>query len=122
VDQRIQEQDLRDHFYYFGEIASINMVSAQHCAFIEFTTREAAGAAVAKLGGSLIVKGVFLKVAWAKPAYMNETLSVSSPLPRAERGSYPSMDPERMGATIQETASSQTKPLAAPNWSATATN
>ncbi len=41
VDSRIQESDLRDHFYYFGEITSIKLIPSQKCAFIEFATRDA---------------------------------------------------------------------------------
>eukprot|EP01126_Amoeba_proteus_P064185 TRINITY_DN894_c0_g1_i30.p1 TRINITY_DN894_c0_g1~~TRINITY_DN894_c0_g1_i30.p1 ORF type:complete len:313 (+),score=54.75 TRINITY_DN894_c0_g1_i30:57-941(+) len=64
VDSRISESDLRDHFYYFGEIVSIARVPQQHCAFVEFSTREAAEAAIAKLYNSLIVNGVFLRLSW----------------------------------------------------------
>ena len=32
----------RDHFYQFGEIRNVKMVHKQHCAFVEYTTRQAA--------------------------------------------------------------------------------
>ena len=33
------EEDLRDQFYAFGEIAQVRMVPAKLCAFITFTSR-----------------------------------------------------------------------------------
>lgn len=35
----ITEEDLKDHFYGFGELASIKKVDAKACAFITYTTR-----------------------------------------------------------------------------------
>lgn len=76
VDHKIKESDLRyasfllnlknirDYFYYFGEIASINIVPNNHSAFIEFTTREAAESAIGKLYNNLIIHGTFLRLAW----------------------------------------------------------
>jgi len=105
VDKRISEQDLRDHFYYFGEIKSIKLVPAQHCAFIEFTTREACEAAVQKLFNRLIVNGVFLKIAWAKPQQLagidKLVMTPSAPPQHGSGNFYPSMDPERLGTVPQ---------------------
>jgi len=106
VDRRIIEQDLRDHFYYFGEIKSIKIVPTQHCAFIEFTTRDACEAAVQKLYNRLIVNGVFLRIAWAKPQQLYfgggaGEKSNNLPPPQNNQNNqsyYPSMDPERLGA------------------------
>jgi len=123
VDKRITEQDLRDHFYYFGEIKSIKLVPAQHCAFIEFTTRDACEAAVQKLFNRLIVNGVFLKIAWAKPQQLAEKLAASNlPPPPPQHGNsgyYPSMDPERLGAVPQQPAPLPPGPLPTqPKWGA----
>lgn len=49
--------DNRDHFYQYGEIQAINMVHRQGCAFITYTTRQAAEKAAEKSFGSLIIKG-----------------------------------------------------------------
>jgi pre-mRNA-splicing factor RBM22/SLT11 len=121
VDSRITEEDLRDHFYHFGEIRTIRMQIPQRCAFIEFTTREAAEAAANKLHKNLIVKGVFLKVDWARPkdlgtdAAMVATTPTTAPeapadplnlIPPPPPGFapvvYPSMNPTRLGAIPEE--------------------
>uniref|UniRef100_A0A6B2L7P4 Pre-mRNA-splicing factor RBM22 n=1 Tax=Arcella intermedia TaxID=1963864 RepID=A0A6B2L7P4_9EUKA len=122
-DKRITEQDLKDHFYYFGEIKSIKLVPAQHCAFVEFTTRDACEAAVQKLFNRLIVNGVFLKIAWAKPQQLiNEQLS-SSPPSQSGGNFYPSMDPERMGSIPQGEVAplpGTAPPPTQPKWAAPA--
>ena len=38
----ISEKDLRDHFYQYGDIRDLRILEAKQCAFITFTTREAA--------------------------------------------------------------------------------
>lgn len=38
----ISEKDLRDHFYQFGDIRDLRLLETKQCAFITFTTREAA--------------------------------------------------------------------------------
>lgn len=38
----ITETDLRNHFYQYGEIRSLTLVTARGCAFIVFTERESA--------------------------------------------------------------------------------
>jgi len=101
VDRRITEQDLRDHFYFFGEITSILLVAAQRCAFVEFGTRIAAEAAVQKYQNSLIIKGVYLKIAWSKPQdHQSKQPEIIQNPAIASKGSnyYPSMDPERLGS------------------------
>jgi len=109
VDKRIQESDLKDHFYYYGEIQSIKLIPAQHCAFVEFTTPTAAQAAMGKLQGSLIINGVYLKVAWAKSHQLlqpgrpgSDAQPSRSESYTGESSYYPSMDPERLGAIPDE--------------------
>jgi pre-mRNA-splicing factor RBM22/SLT11 len=48
------EKDIVDQFYAYGEIKSIQMVPNASCAFITFTTREAAEGAMEKLHGNLV--------------------------------------------------------------------
>ncbi|KAG0479737.1 hypothetical protein HPP92_010595 [Vanilla planifolia] len=67
LDERITEQDLRDHFYAHGEIESIKMVLQRACAFVTYTTREGAEKAAEELSNKLVVKGVRLKLMWGKP-------------------------------------------------------
>lgn len=57
VDDSINEQDLRDVFYSFGEIASVRLVRKQQIAFVEYTSRPAAEAAAKALHNKLNVKG-----------------------------------------------------------------
>jgi len=112
VDKRIQESDLKDHFYCYGEIQSIKLVPAQHCAFVEFTTPTAAQAAMGKLQGSLIISGVYLKVAWAKSHQLLQTRSeaqTSRPESYTDSAFYPSMDPERLGAIPDEDRANKAK-------------
>jgi len=126
VDKRISESDLRDHFYYFGEIAALKMQSVQHCAFVEFTTREAAEAAINKLYNNLIINGTFLRLSWAKPAQLGQSsqqlasLSAPTALDSSGRPYYPSMDPERLG-TKPETSltTAPTGSVPKPNWQTT---
>ncbi|KAK8954488.1 Zinc finger CCCH domain-containing protein 40 [Platanthera zijinensis] len=67
LDARINEQDLRDHFYAHGEIESIRMVSQRACAFVSYTTREGAEKAAEELSNKLVIKGLRLKLMWGKP-------------------------------------------------------
>ena len=56
----------RNHFYQFGEIRSITMVSRQQCAFIQFTLRSSAELAAEKSFNKLIIKGRRLNIKWGK--------------------------------------------------------
>ncbi|RRT80853.1 hypothetical protein B296_00023097 [Ensete ventricosum] len=67
LDARISEQDLRDHFYAHGEIESIRMVVQRACAFVTYTTRDAAEKAAEELANKLVVKGLRLKLMWGRP-------------------------------------------------------
>lgn len=63
----ITEKDLRDHFYQFGEIRNVKMVYKQHCAFVEYTTRQGAELAADLSFNKLVLHGLRLNVRWAKP-------------------------------------------------------
>lgn len=67
LDARISEQDLRDQFYVHGEIESVRMVVQRACAFVTYTTREAAEKAAEELANKLVIKGVRLKLMWGRP-------------------------------------------------------
>lgn len=67
LDARVTEQDLKDHFYAHGEIESIRLVLQRACAFVTYTTREAAEKAAEELSNKLVVKGLRLKLLWGKP-------------------------------------------------------
>ncbi len=63
----ITEKELIDQFYAYGEIKSIQVIPLSNCAFVTYTTREAAEMAVEKLHGSLTVRGARLKMMWGRP-------------------------------------------------------
>ena len=62
----INEQDLRDHFYQFGEIRQISMAPKQACAFVQFTRRAAAEVAAEKSFNKVVIKGRKLTIRWGK--------------------------------------------------------
>lgn len=62
----IEEKDLRNHFYQYGEIHSVYMATKQNCAFVQFARREDAENAAAKSGGRLTLKNKQLNVRWGK--------------------------------------------------------
>jgi len=65
LGEKVGEKELRDHFYQYGEIRSIN-VSKQQCAFVQFTTRVAAEAAAEKAFNKLILNGRRLNIKWGR--------------------------------------------------------
>ncbi|VDD83083.1 unnamed protein product [Mesocestoides corti] len=66
VPEELTEKDLRDHFYQFGELRSVSIHYKQHCAFLQFTTREAAEKAAERSYDRLILKGHRLTLNWGK--------------------------------------------------------
>ena len=56
----------RDHFYQFGEIRSVTIVSRQQCAFVQFTTRVSSEAAAEKSFNKLIIGGRRLNIKWGR--------------------------------------------------------
>ncbi|KAH9397713.1 RNA binding motif protein 22 [Tyrophagus putrescentiae] len=66
VGETIEEADLRDHFYQFGEIRSINVVRKSNCAFVQYTTRAAAEAAIERSFQKLTIRGVRLAIRWGR--------------------------------------------------------
>lgn len=66
VNEQIDEKDLRDYFYQFGEIRSLNVVRKSNCAFVQYTTRTAAEAAIEKAFQKLTIHGIRLAVRWGR--------------------------------------------------------
>ena len=62
----VGEEDLKNHFYQFGEIRSVHMVSERNCAFVQFTKRSEAELAAQRSAGRLMLKGKRLVVRWGK--------------------------------------------------------
>ncbi|KAJ4754694.1 Pre-mRNA-splicing factor RBM22 [Rhynchospora pubera] len=105
LDARISEQDLRDQFYVHGEIESVRMVLQRACAFVTYTTREAAEKAAEELANKLVIKGVRLKLMWGRPQQMQPKPDEGRPgtvmhggmLPRAvisqQHGDQPAVAP-----------------------------
>lgn len=119
VEEHIKEEDLREQFQAYGSIRSISVIQPSKIAFIEYTHRDDAEKAVKQLSGRLMVKGVFLRVAWSKgkrrgggggrgrggggyqgnkPLIPHEMPSLPPPPPPGMLGAfYPSMAPNRIG-------------------------
>ncbi|WAQ97502.1 RBM22-like protein [Mya arenaria] len=66
LGDKVSETDLKDYFYQFGEIRSINVVSKQQCAFVQFTMRSSAETASEKSFNKLILNGRRLNIKWGK--------------------------------------------------------
>ncbi|CAD5219966.1 unnamed protein product [Bursaphelenchus okinawaensis] len=66
----VSEEDLRNNFYQYGEIRTIHMVPVRDnnaCAFIQFTTREAAERAAEKTFENLRIHDRKIRVRWGTP-------------------------------------------------------
>jgi pre-mRNA-splicing factor RBM22/SLT11 len=101
VEADLQESDLRDHFYAFGELKSIVMVRRSKCAFVNYVTRAATELAAENCLHGVNLKGHRLRVAWARPKPLGpsaeikqkqEMSNVPPPPPGTEQGTlhYPS--------------------------------
>ncbi|ESP03876.1 hypothetical protein LOTGIDRAFT_110063 [Lottia gigantea] len=66
LSEAIEVDDLKNHFYQFGEIRSVNVVQKQQCAFVQFTSRTSAEAAAEKSFNKLILKGQRLSIKWGR--------------------------------------------------------
>jgi len=110
---QIGKQDLHDAFYGHGEITEIKMMTERRCAIVTYALRKSAEEAASELHKKLNIKGVRLKLWWAKApneerirgggsssAYAPPPPG-SAPLPGQEGAAqmrYPSMNPSAMGA------------------------
>lgn len=78
----------------------------------------------------MIVKGVYLRSAWAKPTVKKVVAKVggaSTSTPVGTRPTYPSMDPQRMGAapvasSVQAPGGAPAAPMPKPNWTASSSD
>ncbi|KRT78378.1 RNA binding protein, partial [Oryctes borbonicus] len=83
----LTEQDLRDHFYQYGEIRSLSIVPKQQCAFVQYTTRAAAETAAEKTFNKLILGGRRLTIKWGRSqgrigtGIVNPNAEVYEPVP-----------------------------------------
>lgn len=116
----ISQDDLRDQFYEYGEIADVKMMTERRCALVTFLTRAAAEEAAKGLYRKLSIHGQQLKLWWAKPKGSGDggrrppgggagSSAGAAPMPPPMPGStsaapgqlhslYPSMNPNAMGA------------------------
>ncbi|KAJ2949486.1 hypothetical protein O0L34_g15407 [Tuta absoluta] len=60
------EEELRGHFYQYGEIRSLTLVPRAQCAFVQYTTRSAAEHAAEKTFNRLVIGGKRLTIKWGK--------------------------------------------------------
>ena len=56
IGEKMVEKELRDHFYQYGEIRSITIVSRQQCAFVTFVNRTACELAAEGCFNKLIIQ------------------------------------------------------------------
>mmetsp|Transcript_11221 Transcript_11221/g.14566 ORF Transcript_11221/g.14566 Transcript_11221/m.14566 type:complete len:420 (-) Transcript_11221:3-1262(-) len=96
MDDSISQQDLKDVFYQYGELASIRMIPRQRCAFVEFTLRDAAERAAQTLYNCLYIKGFRLRLTWAtrpkEPALPSPVPMPPPPVPVPGAASQPSAE------------------------------
>ena len=115
---QIGKLDLQDAFYSYGEIREIKVMTERRCAIVTYTMRKAAEEAAAALHKKLNVKGVKLKLWWARSAsgeggkgsggqHMGAFAPPPGSMPppgqmappgRPGGAMYPSMNPSAMGA------------------------
>ncbi|KAK9446448.1 uncharacterized protein V1518DRAFT_185127 [Limtongia smithiae] len=67
VEDDLPEHALRTFFAAYGTLKSVVCSHRSHCAFINYTTREAAEAAAAATGTTVLIAGCPLRVTWGRP-------------------------------------------------------
>jgi len=63
----VTEEDLRNHFYQFGEIRQIHVLPNKFCAFIDFLAREGAELAAERSFNQTMINGQKLSIRWGRP-------------------------------------------------------
>jgi len=66
LGEGVTDQDVKNSFYAFGEIRSLNLVAKQGCAFVTFTKRSSAEEAVEKSFNKLVIRGNKVTLRWGK--------------------------------------------------------
>jgi len=97
----VTEEDLRDQFYAYGELASVRVVPAKKCGFVTYASRDDAERTMEALETRLAIKGMPCTLMWSKPQVPHRP--ASDPVPSVESTSetlYPSMDPSAMGSYL----------------------
>ncbi|KAL7681956.1 putative RNA recognition motif domain, nucleotide-binding alpha-beta plait domain superfamily [Plasmopara halstedii] len=67
LDPGTSEEELRTRFGALGEIVSVKVPPGRGCGFVQYTTKEAAEAAISQMNGS-VVGGVKVRCAWGRSA------------------------------------------------------
>jgi pre-mRNA-splicing factor RBM22/SLT11 len=119
ITSEITEKDIQDIFYPFGKIIEIKIIQKNMCAFITYSNREEAENAAQQLYNNLTIKGINLKLSWAKPTEQTQqdnsffTMPTNyysysgnptyvyptyAPLQPGIKPIYPSMNPQRLGS------------------------
>ncbi|KAK9245368.1 hypothetical protein V1506DRAFT_474608 [Lipomyces tetrasporus] len=67
VEDDLPEYMLRNYFSQFGPLKSLVCSHRSRCAFVNYNTREAAEAAAAATGTTLVINGCPMRVTWGRP-------------------------------------------------------
>jgi pre-mRNA-splicing factor RBM22/SLT11 len=67
IEDDLPEFAIRDFFSAFGKLRSLVCSHMSHCAFVNYSTREAAEAAAEKCQGRAVIRGCPLRVQWGRP-------------------------------------------------------
>lgn len=120
LEGKVEESDLRDYFYQFGELRSITMVPRQNCAFVCFTARASAETAAERSFNKLILKGRRLKIMWGKsqgqqPAPGKQGGTSLAPVPGLPGALPPPPTDEKSQANFFNLPPSSAPPAALPS-------
>ncbi|XP_004926745.1 pre-mRNA-splicing factor RBM22 [Bombyx mandarina] len=66
LPDNVTEDELRGHFYQYGEIRCLTLVPRAQCAFVQYTSRNAAEHAAEKTFNRLVIFGKRLTIKWGK--------------------------------------------------------
>lgn len=96
IAEHLTEKDIRDHFYQYGEIRNITVVSKQQCAFIQFTKRSSAELAAQSTFNKLVLSGQKLSIKWAHSQAKQQTSTATKTSRHFDSG--PSLPPQQQMA------------------------
>lgn len=66
LDETINEFDIKNNFYQFGEVRNITVVQKQGCAFVQYTKRSDAETAAKETFNKLVIKGKKITIRWGR--------------------------------------------------------